>query len=78
MKLAIYTKVGCPYCDKIKTVFNAKGWSYAEYVLDRDFNREQFYAQFGNGATFPRVLKDDLSLGGCTESIQYFRSQGLL
>jgi glutaredoxin len=78
MKLAVYTKPGCPYCDKIKQVFDMKGWSYAEYTLDKHFNREQFYSQFGYGATFPRVLKDDLQLGGCTESIQYFRSQGLL
>jgi glutaredoxin len=78
MKLAVYTKPGCPYCDKIKQVFDAKGWNYAEYILDRDFNRNQFYSQFGEGSTFPRVINDDLLLGGCTESINYFRSKGLL
>lgn len=78
MKLAVYTKPGCPYCDKIKQVFQMKGWNYAEYILDKHFNREQFYSQFGSGATFPRVLMDDMQLGGCTESIQYFRAKGML
>jgi len=78
MKLAVYSKVGCPYCDKIKQLFQMKGWNYATYELDRDFTKEQFYSQFGFGATFPKVIMDDIILGGCTESIQYFRSRNML
>jgi glutaredoxin len=78
MKFAVYTKTGCPYCDKIKTVLSAKGYNYAEYILDRDFTREQFYSQFGQGSTFPRVILDDKVLGGCTESVQYLMSKGLI
>ena len=55
-----------------------KVWNYANYVLDTHFTREQFYSQFGEGATFPRVIMDDIMLGGCTESIQYFRSRNML
>jgi glutaredoxin 3 len=78
MKFAVYTKTGCPYCDKIKMVLSGKGYNYAEYVLDRDFTREQFYSQFGHGTTFPRVILDDKVLGGCTESVQYLMSKGLI
>jgi len=78
MKFAIYTRPGCPYCDKIKQVLNIKGYSYREYILDRDFTREQYYAQFGNATTFPQVILDDKTLGGCSESIEYLRSQNLL
>lgn len=74
----VYSKVGCPYCEKIKTVLGAKGYNYAEYVLDQHFTREQFYDQFGQGATFPRVILDDIVLGGCTESVQYLRSKGMI
>jgi len=75
-KFAVYTKKGCPYCDKIKTVLGSKGVKYSEYVLDKDFTREQFYAEFGEASTFPQVLCDDLKLGGCTESVRYFRAMG--
>jgi glutaredoxin 3 len=78
MNFAVYTRVGCPYCDKIKQVLSGKGYNYAEYVLDNHFNREQFYAQFGQGSTFPQVILNDVVLGGCTESVQYLRTQGLI
>lgn len=63
---------------KIKQVLSGKGYNYAEYVLDNHFNREQFYAQFGQGSTFPQVILNDVVLGGCTESVQYLRTQGLI
>lgn len=74
----IYTKNGCPYCDKVKQVLAAIGESYVELSLDSNFSREQFIEQFGHGATFPRVLKDNTLLGGCNETILYLRNQGLV
>ena len=53
---AVYTKNGCPYCSKIKQILDAKGFTYQEYKLDVDFNRESFYDEFGRGSTFPQVL----------------------
>ena len=32
----IYTKEGCPFCTKIKAVWNEKGWNYSEYKLDEN------------------------------------------
>ena len=61
---AIYTKPGCPFCTKIKEVFNLKGWSFREYVLDVNFTRDQFYAEFGQGSTFPQVVIDGQKTGG--------------
>jgi len=75
-KFAVYTKKGCPYCDKIKTVLTGKGANYSEYILGEHFTKEQFYSEFGEGTTFPQVICDDLKLGGCTESVQYFRAMG--
>ena len=42
------------------------------YKLIRDFTREEFYDKFGKGSTFPRVVKDDTLIGGCTETVQIF------
>lgn len=72
----VYTKKGCPYCDKIKTVLTAKKAKFTEYTLGEHFTKEQFYAEFGEGTTFPQVICEDLKLGGCTESVQYFRAMG--
>jgi glutaredoxin 3 len=69
----IYTRNGCPYCTKIKEVYNQKGWAYTEYVLDRNFTRDQFRSEFGSSATFPQVLINGQKMGGCTETVKYLR-----
>lgn len=78
MNFAVYTRSGCPYCTQIKQVLEGKKFNYREYVLDRDFSRNQFYAQFGNGSTFPQVIMDDKQLGGCTDTVKYLRENNLI
>ena len=78
MNFAVYTRVGCPYCDQVKQVLSGKGYSYQEYLLDSNFTREQFYREFGNGATFPQVLLNGAKLGGCTDTVRYLREQKLI
>jgi len=75
---AIYTRNGCPYCTKIKEVYKSKGWQYAEFILDVNFTKEQFYREFGDGATFPQVIINGQKTGGCTETVKYLREQRLL
>ena len=74
----IYTKDGCPYCDKVKQVLNMLNQSYREYELGVDFTREEFYNEFGEGSTFPRVLYNDTLIGGCTETVKYLKEQKLI
>ena len=78
MNFKIYTRSGCPYCTKIKQVLSGKGYTYTEQVLNQDFTRENFYAKFGVGSTFPQVLLDSKRLGGCTEAVKYLRENSLL
>jgi len=75
---AIYTRDGCPYCTKIKEVYKSKGWVYAEYKLNTNFTREQFYTEFGNGATFPQLIYSGHKMGGCTETVKYLRENTYL
>lgn len=74
----IYTKDGCPYCDKVKQVLNMLNQSYREYELGVDFTREEFYNEFGEGSTFPRVLYNDTLIGGCSETVKYLKEQKLI
>jgi glutaredoxin len=69
----IYTRGGCPYCVKVKEVYNAKGWPFREYTLGNQFTREQFKQEFGQQATFPQVLINGQRIGGCTETIKFLR-----
>jgi glutaredoxin len=77
MKATVYSKPGCPYCDKVKAVLFHLSIETKEYIYGADFNRDQFYAEFGEGSTFPQVVIDDKHTGGCTETIKYLKEQGL-
>ena len=78
MTFTVYSRNGCPYCDKVQQVLELAEIKHVIYKLDRDFTREEFYDKFGVGSTFPRVVKDDELIGGCTETVKYLREQKLV
>ncbi len=79
MKFTIYSKNGCPYCSKIKQVLELANLQHVVYILGEDFEREGFYAEFGEGSTFPQViLNDQEHLGGCTDTVQYLKEKNLV
>lgn len=81
MNFTVYSKKGCPYCDKIKMVLGdlsvKKGYSVICYELGTEFTREQFYAEFGEGSTFPQVVFDKKNIGGCTDTVKYLQENNM-
>jgi len=51
---------------------------YIEYKYGVDFTRKEFYAEFGEGATFPQVVINGQKMGGCTETVRYLRETKLI
>ena len=79
MKFTVYSKNGCPYCDKVKQVLELSKLEHVIYTLGEDFDRPGFYSQFGQGSTFPQVVINDIqNLGGCTETVQYLKENKLV
>ena len=78
MNFTVYTRDGCPYCTKIQEVLRLAELRHVIYKLDRDFDRESFYGQFGKGSTFPQVVLNGDNLGGCTETVQYLKENNLV
>ena len=74
----VYSRDGCPYCSKVEQVLQLAELKYVVNKLGRDFDRTEFYEKFGQGSTFPRVVKDDELIGGCTETVKYLREQNLV
>ena len=73
MNFTVYSKDGCPYCDKVVQVLQLAELRYVVYKLDRDFDKPSFYGQFGEGSTFPQVVVDGKNLGGSVETIKYLQ-----
>ena len=78
MKFTVYSKDGCPYCTKVQQVLELAGLEHVVYKLNNDFTRDEFYAEFGQGSTFPQVIVDDRHLGGCQDTVQYLKEQNLV
>ena len=74
----VYSREGCPYCDKVQQVLQLAELRHVIYKLDRDFNRDAFYQQFGTGSTFPQVVLNGDNLGGCTETVHYLKENNLV
>ena len=52
MTFTVYSKNNCPYCSKVKDLFDLTEQRYVIYTLDVDYTKEQFYDEFGEGSTF--------------------------
>ncbi len=78
MNFIVYTKENCPYCYKVKQVLELTGTDFVSYKLEEDFTREEFYAKFGKGSTFPQVVCDDKTLGGCVDTIKFLREHQVI
>ncbi len=78
MMFTVYSKNGCPYCTKVISALQLAELKFVEYKLGRDFDKNQFYDVFGQGSTFPQVLKDQEKLGGCVDTVKYLRENKLV
>ncbi len=78
MKFTVYSKEGCPYCEKVKKVLDLTKLQYVVYTLGEEFTKEQFYSEFGEGATFPQVICDDQKLGGCVDTVKFLQEKKIV
>ena len=73
MKFIVYSKPGCPHCEKCIAVLEYHDFEMRVYTLDEHFTRDEFYKEFGEGSTFPQIVMNDLVLGGCSDTIKYLQ-----
>ena len=54
MKLVLYFKRGCPFCQKVKEKLEGKDLDVKIYYVGEDFSVEEYKKKYGDDATFPR------------------------
>ena len=65
MKVKIYTKENCIWCDRAKGLLNAHSIDFDEVDLSNDIERLNFYKKIGhNVKTVPQVYIDNKRIGG--------------
>ena len=65
MKVEIYTKDLCIWCDRAKGLLNAHSIDFNEIDLSDDDKRTKFYENIGNNVkTVPQIFIDGQRVGG--------------
>ena len=78
MTFVVFSREGCPACNKVQQVLQLAEVEHVIYKVNRDFTREEFLQKFGDGSTYPRVVMDGEVIGGCQETVKYLREQQLV
>tara|TARA_B000000532_G_scaffold61373_1_gene48300 strand:+ start:183 stop:419 length:237 start_codon:yes stop_codon:yes gene_type:complete len=78
MNFTVYSKLGCGHCEKVISVLQLAQLNYVEYKLGEDFDKKEFYNQFGEGSTFPQVSVDAHTIGGAADTVKYLQEYNLV
>mgnify|MGYP001502173951 CR=1 FL=1 len=78
MNFTVFSKEGCPYCEKVKEVLKLTESKYVVYTLGKQFETDAFYGEFGQGSTFPQVVCDGNKLGGSVETIKFLQEKKII
>ena len=78
MKIIIYSKPNCVYCDKSKALVKGLGMTYEEKMFGKDFKSpEELYEAVGKQVrTMPQIKIDDVLIGGYNQLVEYFADKG--
>jgi len=79
MKITIYSKPNCIYCDKSKALLKGLDLSYEEKMFGKDFKSpEELYEAVGKQVrTMPQIVIDDVLVGGYNQLVEFMADKGL-
>lgn len=66
-KVVIYSKQICPYCVRAKNLFQSKGVSFEEIMVDNDPALYEKLKQQTGMLTVPQIFINDELVGGFTD-----------
>ncbi|MGK2905279.1 MAG: glutaredoxin 3 [Desulfuromonadales bacterium] len=67
VKIKIYTKLYCIYCQRAKELLRIKGVDFIEYDITDDQLKAAEMQQLSQRQTVPGIFINDAPIGGCRE-----------
>ena len=74
----LYSRDNCQWCERVRQLMDSVKFPYIEYKYGVDFTRKEFYAEFGEGATFPQVSIDNKHIGGFKDTMHFLQEEGII
>ncbi|MBE0574755.1 MAG: glutaredoxin 3 [Desulfuromonadales bacterium] len=67
MKIEVYTKLYCAYCQRAKELLRIKGMNFIEYDITDDQLKAAEMQLRSQRQTVPGIFINDTPIGGCRE-----------
>lgn len=65
--IELYTRPGCLYCDRAKSILRSVGANYIEHIIDVNVSRKDVLELFPTAKSLPIVVINGVNVGGYTE-----------
>ena len=77
MKIVIYSKNNCVYCNKAKSLVKNLRLDYTEKKMEEFESVDEMLKDIGKKVrTMPQIKIDDKLVGGYNQLVEYFEKQG--
>ncbi len=79
MKIVVYSKNNCIYCNKAKDLLKNLGLTYEEKSFEKDFDMdvEKLIEHIGKKVrTMPQIKINDELIGGYNQLVEFFADKG--
>ena len=76
MKVEIYSKPQCPYCDMARALLDKMGVDYTTRTLGKDLTREELLEIAPQARTMPQIIINNQVIGGYNQLNTYIENTG--
>ena len=75
MKVTVWSKYNCPYCDQAKALLSQRGIRFEECKIGDGYTKEELLEAIPTARSVPQIIINDAVIGGFTELKKYLEEQ---
>ena len=75
MKVVVWSKYHCPYCDQAKALLSQKGIKFEERKIGDGYTREELLESIPAARTVPQIVINGDVIGGFADLKRYFEQE---
>lgn len=77
MKVLMWTKDNCFYCENAKQLLNKLDIKYEERNISSEWTKEQMLKMVPEAKTVPQIIINGTLIGGYTDLVQFIKNEKL-
>ena len=77
MKVVVWSKYHCPYCDQAKALLTQKGIQFEERKIGDGFTKEELLEHIPSARTVPQIVINGDVIGGFTDLKKWLEQENV-